>query len=77
MDEVIYAQFLLHIQLKIKEEDNLELNKTVTKEEIFAVINQLNPNKSPSTDGFTIKFYKICWSIIKFDFIRMILLGAG
>jgi hypothetical protein len=73
MDEELCEQFLSHIPLKIKEEDNLELNKPVTEEEILAAINQFNPNKAPgSMDGFTIHFFKRCWSIIKFDFIRMI-----
>jgi hypothetical protein len=50
----------------------LELNKLVSEEEIFAAIKQFNPDKAPGLDGFTIHFYIRCWSIIKFDFIRMI-----
>jgi hypothetical protein len=58
--------------LNIKEEDNLELNKPITEEEILATINQFNPNKALGLDGFTIHFYKICWSIIKCDLIWML-----
>jgi hypothetical protein len=58
--------------LKIKEEENLELNKQVSEEEILTTINQFNPNKAPGLDGFNIHFYKRCWSIIKFDFIQML-----
>jgi hypothetical protein len=44
----------------------------VEEEEILKAINQFNPDKAPGPDGFTIHFFKICWSIIKFDYIRML-----
>jgi hypothetical protein len=69
MDEELCEQYLSHIPSKIKEEDNLELNKPFTEEEILAAINQFNPNKDLGLDGFTIHLCKRCWSIIKFDFI--------
>lgn len=35
-------------------------------------INQFNPDKTQGLDGFTIHFFKRCWPIIKFDYIRML-----
>jgi hypothetical protein len=65
MNEDLCEHFLSHIPLKITEENNSELNNPITKEEIFATINQFNPNKSLVINDFTIYFYKRCWSIIK------------
>jgi hypothetical protein len=52
--------------------DNLKLNMLIEEDEIFKVIQQFHLDKSRGPDGFTLHFYKICWSIIKFDFIRML-----
>jgi hypothetical protein len=65
-------QFTEHIPHLINEEDNKELSKEVTVEEVKEVLNQFDPDKAPGPDGFTLHFYKICWSIIKKDLIRMI-----
>jgi hypothetical protein len=39
-------QFISHIPTLIKEEDNLELNKIVSEEDIFVSIKQFDLNKS-------------------------------
>jgi hypothetical protein len=56
----------------IKEEDNKELNKVVTGEEVKTILNQFDPDKAPRPDGFTLHFYKKCWEIIKKYLIHMI-----
>jgi hypothetical protein len=56
----------------IKEEDNKELNKVVTGEEVKAILNQFDPDKAPGPDGFTLHFYRKCWEIIKKYLICMI-----
>jgi hypothetical protein len=65
------GQFISHIPTLIKE-NNLELNKPVSEDEIFTAIKQFNLDKAPGTDGFTVLFYIRCWYIIKFDFIIMV-----
>jgi hypothetical protein len=52
--------------------DNLKLNMTIKDDEIFKVIQQFHQDKGLGLDGFTLDFYKIFWSIIKFDFIIML-----
>jgi hypothetical protein len=49
-------QFVEHIPTLIKEEDNTELNKEVTVEEVKDVINQFDLDKAPGPDGFTLTF---------------------
>jgi hypothetical protein len=65
-------QFIEHIPQIIKEEDNKELNKVVTGEEVKAVLYQFDPDKAPMSDDFTLHFYRKCWEIIKKDLLRMI-----
>jgi hypothetical protein len=72
IDEDISNSLLTHIPIKISEEDNLKLNQQIEEEEILKAINQFHLDKAPGPDGFTLHFYKRCWSIIKLDFIRMI-----
>ena len=42
---------------KLNEEEADNLNKTITADEIEAVIKKLPTHKSPGTDSFTGKFY--------------------
>lgn len=42
-----------------------DLDNTFTENEIFDAISQMPSEKAPGPDGFTIVFYKSCWSIIK------------
>ena len=39
--------------------------KDVSSEEIFKMIKQLKPNKSPADDGIISEFYKTYWYLIK------------
>jgi hypothetical protein len=58
MDEELCEKFVTYIPSKILEEENLELNKSITEEEILATINQFNLDKAPGSDSFTIHFFK-------------------
>jgi hypothetical protein len=71
-NEELSQNFISHLPELVTDEDNSELNKQVEEDEILKDINQFNPDKAPGPDGFTIHFYKRCWSIIKFDYIRML-----
>lgn len=66
------AGFLSHIPSLISPDDNSDLCKPVTEEEIIKVSWSMDSDKAPGPDGFTIHFYKACWDIIKHDLKRMI-----
>ena len=58
---------------KVNEEMNSILNAPVTINDIKHVLGKMEPNKAPGLDGFTGRFIKTCWNIIKKDLHKMIL----
>jgi len=66
------ADFLSNIPLLVRPEDNSDLNRPFTEEEVIKVIWSMDSDKAPGPDGFTIHFYKMCWDIIKTDLLKMI-----
>ena len=56
----------------IMDEDNEILDLPITEEEVHKVVWYLHSNKAPGPDGFSINFFRMCWSIIKVDLIRML-----
>jgi hypothetical protein len=55
--------------------DLSELEAPFSEQEVWEVIKQLPSDKAPRPDGFTWKFYKACWDIIKPDVMAAISLG--
>jgi hypothetical protein len=51
-------QALSYIPKLIIEEENGELIKQVSEEEILEAIKHFNPNEAPGPDGFSAHFYK-------------------
>ena len=47
------------------------LETPITEEDMWAVVKALPPDKWSGPDGFTDKFYKSCWGIIKCDIMRV------
>ncbi|XP_026410891.1 uncharacterized protein LOC113306132 [Papaver somniferum] len=56
---------------RIDEGEQMEMKKEFTEEEVYGVIKKSGANKSPRPDGFSMEFYKCCWSIIKEDFMKV------
>lgn len=52
--------------------DLSSLDAPISEEEVLRVIKQMHPDKSPGPDGFTGRFYKVCWPIIKGDVMAAI-----
>jgi hypothetical protein len=46
-----------------------ELEQMVTEEEVWHTIRSLPSDKAPGPDGYTGRFYKKVWPIIKMDFM--------
>jgi hypothetical protein len=56
----------------IKEDINNSLTKEVTQQEIKEALDQMNPDKAPSPNGFRERFYQQSWYIIKSDLTKLI-----
>lgn len=52
--------------------DLLDLELAFTEEEIWATIRSLPSDKAPGPDGYTGRFYKVAWVIIKADFMAAV-----
>eukprot|EP00253_Pinus_taeda_P035972 PITA_35972 len=66
------VDFLSAIENKITADQNNELDKEVTIEEIEWSIFSMAQDKAPGPDGFIVTFYRTHWEIIKKDFVRMV-----
>jgi hypothetical protein len=44
-----------------------DLERPFTEDEMWATVKKLPSDKAPGPDGFTSRFYKTCWPIIKED----------
>ena len=55
----------------ISEESALKLDSPFTEEEISKAIFQLDRDKAPGPDGFTIAVFQDCWDVIKEDLVRV------
>ena len=51
----------------------IELDSPITEQEVCNAINSLPSDKSPGPNGFTGRFYKFCWSIIKEDLMAAVI----
>jgi hypothetical protein len=65
-------EILAHVPRLVTFEDNNALNNHITRKEIIQAICELDPEKAPGLDEYTIHFYQACWPIIKKDLCRMI-----
>ena len=71
-DPFSQMDLLSGIHPNITEEENKELEKPITENEIIEAIWNLQPDKSLGHDGFTINFYQAAWDIIKEDLRKML-----
>jgi hypothetical protein len=58
--------------LGVQQHDLHTLDTPISKEEVWNTIKSLPSDKAPGPDGFTGRFYKICWSIIKEDIMAAV-----
>ena len=52
--------FTNYIPKLVTREDNYNLNRPVTEEEVRVVINEMQNGKAPGPDGFKVDFFKAC-----------------
>ena len=55
------------MQLGVQQHDLSTLDCPFSEEEVWATIKGMPLDKAPGPDGFTGRFYKTCWNIIKGD----------
>ncbi|RVW72039.1 putative ribonuclease H protein [Vitis vinifera] len=55
----------------ISEESAIWLDRPFSEEEVRMAVFQLNKEKAPGPDGFTIAVYQECWDVIKEDLMRV------
>lgn len=48
------------------------MEKPIAEEGVWKVVKELPPDKAPDPDGFTNRFFRIYWSIIKVDVMRVV-----
>ena len=58
--------------LDLSQHDLADLDQPFTEEEVWVTIKHLPPDKAPGPDGYTGRFYKTCWPIIKKDIMAAI-----
>jgi hypothetical protein len=59
-------------ELEIISHDFADLELPVSEEEVWNTIKMLPSDKAPGPDGFTGRFYKACWPIIKEDIMVVV-----
>jgi len=64
--------FTRQIPRLVSSEDNFNLNKPVTKEEVSGVLKEMQNGKALGPDGFNVDFFKACWSIVKKDILNVV-----
>ena len=42
-----------------------------TIEEVFTTLSNLNGDKAPGSDGYTMDFWQFSWEVVKVDIMRM------
>ena len=48
----------------IEEDERLVLERDFSKEEVVQVLQEMEGDKAPSLDGFTMAFFHKCWGVV-------------
>ena len=57
---------------KLSEEQKQSCKGTISLDEIKAILDTFQNNKSPGNDGIPVEFYKICWDLISDSFLECV-----
>eukprot|EP00253_Pinus_taeda_P017896 PITA_17896 len=61
-----------HIPKLVTSEDNHNLNRPVSEEEVSEVIKLMQNGKASGPDGFNVDFFKACWDTVKQDILEVV-----
>eukprot|EP00253_Pinus_taeda_P004094 PITA_04094 len=62
-------KFTRYIPKLVTREDNHNLNRPVSEDEVNEVVNEMQNGKAPGPDGFNVDFFKARWKTIKQDIL--------
>ena len=51
----------------IEEDERLDLERDFSKEEVVKVLQEMEGDKAPGPDGFTMAFFQECWSVVEIN----------
>ena len=73
LDMVPFIKDLIkRIPKLVSREDNFNLNRLVTEEEVSEVLKDMQNDKAPGLNGFNVDFFKACWNIVKQDILHVV-----
>eukprot|EP00253_Pinus_taeda_P008591 PITA_08591 len=61
-----------HIPKLVTREENFNLIRPVSKEEVSEVLKEMQTGKVLGSDGFNVDFFKACWNIVKHDVLNVV-----
>ena len=64
--------FTQYIPKVVTREDNHNLNRPVSEEEVSEVINEMQSGKAPGPNGFNVDFFKAYWETVKQDILEVV-----
>lgn len=64
-NEIIREDTLHCIKNSITSDQNAELDRIPSEDELRQTIMKMNPHSAPGPDGFGGKFYQVCFALLK------------
>jgi len=61
-----------HIPKLASREDNFNLNRPVSKEEVSEVLKEMKNGKAQGPNEFNVDFFKACWNTVKQDILDVV-----
>ena len=61
-----------YIPRLVTREDNHNLNRAVSEDEVNEVINEIQNGKALGPDGFNADIFKACWKTVKQDILEVV-----
>eukprot|EP00253_Pinus_taeda_P007713 PITA_07713 len=60
-----------HIPKLVSNEDNFNLNRPVSEDEISEVLKEMQNSNASGPDGFNVDYFNACWNIVKQDVLNV------
>ena len=61
----------------IEEDERLALERVFSKEEVVKVLQDMEGDKAPSPDSFTMTFFQKCWSYMETNVMAFLIISIG